>query len=400
MQITGRARIKNQLWRFDPSTGFLRCTAVMLQHSVMPYLRSELNTPSDVAPAAERLHVLVPRDAITDQASISSLEGAPATVGHIWQSAANDDGRCGAVAGAPYFDGTDLVADILVTDASAARRIMLPAGDPDKLEEISTAFDALVNWEPGNAECGPYDGYFSGIRYNHVAILPAGHARGGGAVRIVNTTEHDAMPAPNEALTLVRIKLPSGRTVRVHNEDAAVAEEDTKATEDKLKNAADPAKTAELMAQLEELNKQLQDITGQRDEIAGQLQALKDQLDAALGADAVEKAAEEMAADRDDAEAVMNSRGLKLTAEDRKLRGHALRLHVVNSCRAAPLTDEDAKNEPFVKGLYAGIKGSAPATPPAGHKVVNSSGQDVTPPAGPLSNAARAERLYGPKKPA
>jgi hypothetical protein len=42
MQITQRLKIQNQMWRHDPDTGFLRCTAVILQAGCMDYTETEL----------------------------------------------------------------------------------------------------------------------------------------------------------------------------------------------------------------------------------------------------------------------------------------------------------------------------------------------------------------------
>ena len=391
MRITGRVRIRNQLWRYDPTTGFLRCTAVMLQHSVMTYRRDELSVPPEVVPTASTLRILVPQDQIGDPASMTSLEGVPATVGHTWQTAETVEVSVGSVAGAPCFDGQDLTADILVTDREAARRIMLPADDPERLEEISTGFDAQIIWEPGISTPGEFDGYFAQIRYNHVGILPAGHARGGGAVRIVNTSTE---PAEMPDIILTRVKLRSGRTIRVHNEDAPLVDDETKATEDEVKNAPDPAKLQELMDKVTELNAQIATATSERDELAGQLQALKEQLEAALNPENVESAAAELAEERDEATAVMNAHGKKLSDDQRKLRGHALRVAVVNSVRAKPLDEAQAANTAFVQGLFTALRDAKPAAtvPPAGHQIVNGA------PAAPAAPVSQFERLYGVKQ--
>lgn len=366
MKLTGRVRIKNQQWRYDPETGWLRCTAVLLQNSVMPYQRAELRAPHDVRPTEDTLYIWVPPDALADPDSLASLEGTPVVAGsHVWQTGEEDTNRCGSIAGRPTFNGEDLVADILVTDREVAQRIMLPAGDPERLEELSTGFDGLVEWMGGLSECGPYDGRFSQIRYNHTAILRAGEARGGSSVRIVNTLEHQ-MPAE-----FTRIRLRNGKYARVMNEDLPAVEEDQADTEAK---AVDGNKLNDLMAQVEQLNQQIADLTAQRDQAAGELLSVKEQLEAALDTSAIEAAADNMAAERDEASSVMNSRGLQLTAEQKKLRGHALRVAVVNAIRTTPLTEEQAKNEALVSGVYMGIKDAVPAAAkaPAGHQIVNS----------------------------
>lgn len=393
MNLTGRVRIKNQQWRYDPETGWLRCTAVLLQNSVMPYQRAELRAPHDVKPTQDTLYIWVPPDALADPDSIASLEGTPVVAGsHVWQTGEDDTNRCGSIAGRPSFDGDDLVADILVTDREVAQRIMLPAGDPERLEELSTGFDGLVEWMSGVCSCGPYDGRFSQIRYNHTAILRAGEARGGSSVRIVNTQEHQ-MPAE-----FTRIRLRNGKYARVLNEDLPAMEEDQAASESQ---AVDGNKLNELMTQVEQLNKQIADMTAERDKAAGELLAVKEQLEQALDTSSIEAAAENMAAERDDAAAVMNSRGLQLTAEQKKLRGHALRVAVVNSVRANKLTDEQAANEALVSGVYMALKDAAPAAaakPPAGHQIVNAAPTAPAGPAIPTDYDAIRARQYGHAK--
>lgn len=371
MRITGKVRIKNQQWRYDPETGWLRCTAVLLQNSVMPYQRAELKAPHDVRPTEDTLYIWVPPEALADPDSLASLEGTPVVAGaHVWQTGEEDTNRCGSIAGRPYVDGDDLVADILVTDRDAAQRIMLPAGDPERLEELSTGFDGLVEWMGGLCECGPYDGRFSQIRYNHTAILRAGEARGGSSVRIVNTSEHPTMP-----MEFTRIRLRNGKFVRVVNEDVPAVEEDQAATEAETKNSVDAGKVNELMDQVTQLNQQIADLTAERDKAAGELLAVKEQLDAALDTSAIEAAAEGLAAERADADTVMNARGKQLTAEQRKLRGHDLRVAVINSVRATALTEEQAKNPALVEGMYIALRDATPAAavkPPSVAAVVNS----------------------------
>src|SRR5690606_24413474 len=105
----------------------------------------------------------------------------------------------------------------------AVRRVMLPENDPNRLQEISSAGDWLVVFEPGTAPDGQaYDGYFVKLRYNHSALLPPGAGRAGASVRIINERE-----APKMDFTRVQIrnkKTGAVRAVRVANEDVAELE--------------------------------------------------------------------------------------------------------------------------------------------------------------------------------
>lgn len=391
MKITARLKIANQVWRFDPETGFLRCTAVIIQRGVMEYTRDEMGNPANVGTGA-LLRVCVPDEALWDQAARQSLEGVPCTApNHVWQTTGTVQGSVGQIAGSPYYDGRSMIADILVTDAETVRRIMLPDGDEDKLCEISSAFDSQVVWKPGEMRDGPesspaepYDGYFSQIRYNHVAILPAGKARGGGTVRIVNTEKPE--------MQFVNVSI-NGRTVRVHNEDAEVAKEEDK----KAKKSFDDV-TAELAA----ANAALKAAQEARDKVAGEAEGYRKQLEAAMNGEEIEKAAKAMNAQREAAARVVNAHGLKLTDAEQKLHGHPLRLAVVNSIRTrnggAALTDEQAKNESYVSGLFEALEFGAPkqATPPASVQAIPAAKVENADPKHDMGTAAgRLARLLG-----
>jgi len=192
------------------------------------------------------------------------------------------------------------------------------------------------------------------------------------------------------------IRLSTGQTVRVLNEDLPKIEE-AEAT-----NAAkvDPAKLSETLTKLQELQTQIQTLSAERDKLAGELQAFKAQLDAALDPGAIEAKAAEMVEDQAAATAVMNAHALKLTPEQAKLRGHDLRVAVVNSVHAARKSEAlpaDASPD-FVRGVYQGLQALAKAMPPAGHQIINAASQPAAP-AGPdlSNNAARAAHLWGTK---
>lgn len=395
MQLTFTARIQNRQWRHDAETGFLRVTATILRLGVLQYRRSDL--PEAPAGLGDSFGILVTPEALADPAALTSLEGVPATAPHhVWQTAGTINEARGNVAGAPIVRDGHLWADILITDPVTVHRVMLPPTDPDHLSEISSAYDSNVTWEPGTADGQVYGGVFHNIRYNHVAILPPAAGRAGPSVRIVNKSEPTKM-----ADELIRIKLASGHTIRVHNEDVKALEES------ETQNAAkvDPAKLQEVLAKLAELNGQIDALTKERDTLTGQVKAFKDELDAALSPANVEAAAATMNTEREEAMQVANSLGVTLTDEQRKLHGHGLRVSVVNSVNAArglKPVDEKATPEEVI-GLYGGLKyvASIQAKPPTGHQVMNSN--PVTQPSdkkGPdlSTNEGRKAQLYGSQK--
>lgn len=401
MRITTAARIQNNAWRYDPDTGFLRCTASILCAGVMTYQRSELES-SNPPEGLQELRVYVSPEELADPEGMATLEGMPVVIGHTWQTSA-ELSDCGNISGAPVIQDIDgvphLISGILLKKPEAVRRVMLPVGDPNRLEEISSAGDWGIIWEPGIGQDGEaYDGYFVKLRYNHSALLPPGAGRAGASVRIINERE-----APKMEFTRVQIrnkKTGKSRTVRVANEDAPILEEAIAENEEIVESSISPEQLQEALEELKALKEERDRSAGRIAELEGMIQSYKDQLDAALSTDAIAEAAEEMAVENEEAVEVMNSKGLKLDTS-KKLRGHALRAHVVNSVRVAngkaALSDDQLKEEGFVKGMYLGLvetTGSKQRAPTGSAVVTNSNQQQ--PPAMSDKNA-RMARLYPTK---
>lgn len=403
MRITTAARIQNNAWRFDPDTGFLRCTAAILCPGVMTYARAELEDASPPE-GLQQIRMYVSPEELAAPEGIATLEGMPAVIGHTWQQAGALT-NCGNIAGTPFIADGHLMAGILVTDPEAVRRTMLPDGDPAKLVEISSAGDWSIIWQPGIAPGGQaYDGLFVKLRYNHVALLPPGAGRAGASVRIINEKEVTKM----SEFTRVQIPAAKGRparAIRVLNEDVPVLEGVLAENEEVAKSAITPDQLQAALDELTTLKEETKVKTDRIAELEGMITAYKDQLDAALSPAAVEAAAADMAVENEEAAAVMNAAGLQLSAEDKRLRGHALRSKVLNSVRVkngkAALTDEELKDEGFVKGMYkvqAEVAGHTQRKP-AGHELVNAKVENSNDKSTPnMSNSQdRFVRMYGPK---
>lgn len=395
--IAQRARIKNSAWRVEADTNFLRNTLVVLRQGIMEYAQGEL---AGMPAHLQMARVYVSPEVIRDAAAIASLEGKPIVVGHIWQDCNTVTASCGNIAGTPYAtaDGAELLSDILVTDRDAARRVMLEPGDPEKLEEVSSGFDAVVIWEPGVSPNGePYDGYFVDVRYNHLALLPAGCGRGGELTRILNQSEAMLMD-------YTKMRLRSGRFVRVVNEDVPLLEADIADGDAAAAVAVSPEKLQETLDELATLKAEREKLNARIDELQGALEATKEQLEEATSDDAVEAAAELMNEEREEADKVMVANGLSLTAEQRKLRGTPLRAVVVNALRVKngkpALTAEQAGNEHFVRGVFNAHHDMLPAgSLPAGYQAAQVTNAHANPGAHvPLTGKAQFDALYGKKK--
>lgn len=397
MRITASARIQNNTWRFDPDTGFLRCTASILRAGVMLYTRADLDGADIPAHLGDQIRLYVPMEELADPESVQSLEGKPIVIGHTWQ-AAGAMSSCGNICGSPTIQGEHLIADILLTDSEAVRRVMLPENDPNRLQEISSAGDWLVVFEPGTAPDGQaYDGYFLNIRYNHGALLPPGAGRAGASVRIINERE-----APKMEVTRVQIrnkKSGAVRTVRVVNEDVAELEKAMVENEEVIESAITPEQLQAALDELAALKSEVGEKNARIAELEGMVQTYKDQLEAALSETSIEEAAAEMAEERDEAVAVMNAAGI--TGFDAKgLRGHGLRTKVLNSIRVKngkpELTAEQAKDESLVKGMYLGyVETSGHARKVPGASVVTQTQIQNQQSSPALTGAAdRMARLY------
>lgn len=385
--IKHRARVRNSEWRYDPETGFLRCTAAILKAGIMEYAPHEL---PDMPEGMMLARVYVSPEELECAVSVGSLEGMPVVIGHIWQTTGTRGTGSGNVAGAPYCEAGVLYADLLVTDPEAVRRIMLQEGDAEKLVEISSAFDALVTWAPGITPEGiAFDGIFTQIRYNHAALLPIGTGRAGATIRIINQSEVTKMD-------FTRVKLRSGKAVRVANEDVAELERDMEATADEVAAAVDPAKLEETLAALETAKAERDEAQKKVDELSGSLDALKAQLETALSEETVVAAAEEMANERDEAEKVLVANGIGASVDVKKLRGLPLKVAVVNSVRKATgkaeLSAEQAAKADYVGGMFATMCESNGTRAPAGHKAAHVENAQVQQP------KSAFDRAYGKKE--
>jgi hypothetical protein len=134
-----------------------------------------------------------PPETVFAQDSLDSLASVPVTVGHPSNGVSPLNHRevsVGHASDAPpsrRADGSVEWVDtaVVVSDAAALRRIELPDGDPQALRQVSMGYLAEVVPESGIAPDGQhYDAKQTNIRFNHLALLPEGHARAGSGARL------------------------------------------------------------------------------------------------------------------------------------------------------------------------------------------------------------------------
>lgn len=375
------------------SAGALRCRARVLAVGVMEYGDTELG---DMADGSGSGGMLVALDSLSEPRSLRSLEGVPVVIDqHSWIDDAQAQGplTVGYVAGAPVVESPYLLADLVITDRAAIDKIKTR-----QVAEVSTGYEADSVPEQGEYDGQPYVGRQTQIRYNHVALLPAGAGRGGHDVRILNSKH--LQPKQQEAAMAdpIRVRLRNGKTIHVLNEGDASTVEDV---DQRAQTAdAEASRLEGLIAELETLKTAKGELDANYTRVTGELQSIKEQLEAALAPEAVESAAQEIVNQREDAARVMNCQTLP---EDMKtLSGNALRAEVVTRVRAQnalpAIAPDKLADANFVAGLYEGLRHT-----PAQKRVVNGSTTvqtDVPTPSamGTADNRARFDKLYGAKK--
>lgn len=322
----------------ETSDGFLRCKARILRESVMPYTREELSVLPD-AFKGDVVNMYVPHDAMSEAQAIRSLEGAPVVDwDHVWTTPDNANlVSKGNVAGTPIIEGDFLLCDLLITNPETISDIK--NGD---IGEISAAYKADAVFEEGMFDEQPYDAKQKDLRYNHIAIIPAGHGRGGADVRILNKNRKGKDMAGD--VKMVRVQLRnSGKFLNMEEDSAKVFEDEMSNMEEESTTSG--KKLEETMNELEVKNGELAALEGETEELKGELSVYKEKLDELLQGDAIEAAAEDMVMEQGEAEEIMenaqmlNEDGSEMKEEEKegftnslkKLRGENLHKAVLSA---------------------------------------------------------------------
>lgn len=125
--------------------------------------------------------------------SLETLASIPVTVGHPPMGVNPLNHRelsVGHVSDAPPARRQDGPAEwvdtaLVVSDGETLQRIELADENPRALREVSMGYLAEVELTPGISPTGEhYDAVQKNVRFNHLALLPMGHARAGSGARL------------------------------------------------------------------------------------------------------------------------------------------------------------------------------------------------------------------------
>jgi hypothetical protein len=147
--------------------GGARIPAALTRTGVLNYLNADGSTRRELRPPEE----------VFRQDSLATLRSATVTEGHAaWITPENYQTHTrGHVAESSVREDGGLVAAELVVQASdSLKRI-----DTRELTELSAGYTCDFDPTPGEWQGQRYDGVQRNIRYNHVALLPAGTGRAG-----------------------------------------------------------------------------------------------------------------------------------------------------------------------------------------------------------------------------
>ena len=155
--------------------GILRAGAVLTRAGSIHYTRKELGLDGDPTAIVQVERTM---ESLSHPDTLASLRGAPITVLHPEDGVTPDNWKSevvGAVAGEPRVVGDTIIADVVIGDENALKRLN------DGVEELSIGYKHQLGVIPGTdmlRTVGP-------LTSNHVALVPRGRA--GPDVRVLDT---------------------------------------------------------------------------------------------------------------------------------------------------------------------------------------------------------------------
>lgn len=216
--------------------GFLKVPGRVARTGIQQYLASELNVadrnPGDI------INVFRPPQEVFSQESLASYKGTDVTDDHPTEmvDAANYKRySVGHVEGEGYQDGDFVVADMIIKDAEAIKKI------ESGKAQLSAGYYAEYKKESGvTPEGQAYDFIQTEIKINHVALVD--RARAGAQARIFDQQKGGDMPTLTiDGATIELQDAASVALVRKALDEANKKAEDMKEERDKAKEAKDKA---------------------------------------------------------------------------------------------------------------------------------------------------------------
>jgi hypothetical protein len=148
--------------------GGVRVPAALTRVGILTYRNPDGSTRREYRPPSE----------VFRADSLDTLRSAPVTEGHrAWVTPENYRSvNLGQVAeGSIRQDGQAVASKLVIQDGDALARV-----DSGELSEVSLGYTLDYDPTPGMTPSGErYDGVQKNIKYNHVALLPAGGGRAG-----------------------------------------------------------------------------------------------------------------------------------------------------------------------------------------------------------------------------
>lgn len=261
----------SQLGRTDKlertPTGGIRVPARVSRTGVLVYLRADGSSFCEYRP---------PEEAFSPQ-SLASLEDAVVTVGHPTNALVTPETArtygVGHVRGPGRQDGKFVASELAVLDGRAIDKV-----DRSELVDISSGYTCRLDMIPGTSPEGErYDAIQRDVRYNHVALLPAGAGRAGRDVSLRLDGVEVRLEAPQPPQPHARIdameEIIDGKKYTVGTPEWAAANERRRARQD-----AAEAETKSFREKLDETIKGRDALQAQLDAANSQIEQLKKDL--------------------------------------------------------------------------------------------------------------------------
>lgn len=263
------------------ASGGVRVEGSVAPVGIFTYRRADGTTVRELFPPEEAARL----------ESLRSLRDAPVTIGHPMgmtggRMVTPDTYRAdavGHVSGDPRTDGKHVLADLAILDGDAIRRI-----DSGDLVELSPGYALMIDPTPGVWNGQRYDAVQRMRVYNHVALLPAGAARGGteASLRIDGVddfaielrSDEGAIPTTPAALpALTTTRQDSMKTERIDGIDYVVGSAEWQQAHARRMTRLDEEKAA-LEEKVEKQDEDLEALKTERDELKAKLEDIEKRL--------------------------------------------------------------------------------------------------------------------------